>query len=174
MKQHRVFKAKKMNEYDLCCFYHMELSGNLPPFPATHEMLEDLLNAVWALRHPNFLMAFTRDSATAVCLLQELHHKYSLKHLPLEPKSDADCKTVKKLLFFPFCLYNGSNDISCMNHIVCGHHSTVSGCKKCLKEVFLSGQQLKMHLMVCAGFPKSDTPSSSDAEPAPQGTQESC
>ena len=178
MKQCRVFKAKKTNEYDLCYFYHMELSGDLPPFPsprepATREMLEELLRAAWAVGHPNLLMAFARDSATVVYLLQELHHKDSLKHLPLEPKSDADGKMVKKLSFCPFCLYNGSNDFLYMNHIVCGHYGVVYGNRKCLKEVFLLGQQLKMHLKVCAGFTQGNTPSSSDKEPAPQGAQES-
>ena len=163
MKQRGVFKAKKTNEYDLCHFYHVELSGDLPPFPsphkpATRKMLEELLRAAQALGHPNLLMAFARDSAMAVCLLQELHHKNSLKCLPLEPKSDADGKMVKKLSFCPFCLYNGSN---------------VYGCRKCLKEVFLSGQQLKMYLKVYTGFPKGDTPSSSHKVPAPQGAQES-
>ena len=119
----------------------MELFGGLPPFPspckpATCEMLEELLRAVWALGHPNLLMAFARDSAMAVCLLQELHHKDSLKHLPLELKSDADGKIVKKLSFCPFCLYNGSNDISYMNHIMGGHYGTAYGCRKCLKEVY--------------------------------------
>ena len=47
MKHHGVFKAKK-SEYDLCHFYHIESSGDLPTFPsphepATHEMLEDFL-----------------------------------------------------------------------------------------------------------------------------------
>ena len=120
----------------------MELSGNLPPFlspcePATCEMLEELLRAVQALGCPNLLMAFARDSATAVCLLQELHNKDSLKHLPLEPKPDADGKMVKKLSFCPFCLYNGSNDISYMNHIMGGHYGAAYGYGKCMKEVFL-------------------------------------
>ena len=106
-------------------------------------------------------------------LLQELHNKDSLKRLPLEPKSDADGKTVKKLSFCPFCLYNGSNDISYMNHIMSRHYGTVYGCGKCLKEVFLLGQQLKMHLKACVGFPKGGTPSLSDKEPMPQGAQES-
>ena len=177
MKQRGVFKAKKTNEYDLCRFYHMELSRNLPLFPspcepATHMMLEDLLRAARVLGCPNLLMAFTRYQATAVCLLQELHNKGSLKHLPLEPKSDADGKMVKKLSFCQFCLYNGSNDISYMNHIMGGHYSTAYGCGKCLKEVFLSGQQLKVHLRVCTGLPKGDTTSSSDKESMPQGTPE--
>ena len=178
MKQRGLLKAKKTKENDLCRLYHVELSRNLPPFPspcepATHVMLEELLRAMWALGHPNLLMAFTRDLATAVCLLQELHNKGSLKHLPLEPKSDADGKMVKTLSFCPFCLYNGSNDISHMNYIMGGHYSTAYGCGKCLKEVFLSGQQLTVHLRVCTGFPKGGTPSSSDKKPVPQGVQES-
>ena len=178
MKQCGVFKAKKTNKYDLCRFYCVELSGNLPPFPspckpATHIMLEDLLRAAHALGHPNLLMAFTRNSATAVCPLQELHNKGSLKCLPLEPKLDADGKMVKKLSFCPFCLYNGSNDISYMNHIMGRHYSAAYGCGKCLKEVFLLGQQLKVHLRVCADLPKGDTTSSSDKGPVPQGTPES-
>ena len=178
MKQGRVFKAKKTNEYDLCHFYRVELSGGLPPFPSPHEpatckMLEELLRAAHALGCPNLLMAFARDSAMLVCLLQELHHKDSLKHLPLEPKSDADGKAVKKLSICPLCLYNGSNDTLYINHILGRHYSTTHGCRKCLKEVFLLGQQLKTHLKVCAGFSKGDTPSSSDNEPAPQGAQES-
>ena len=113
MKQCGVFKAKKTNEYDLCRFYHVELSGNLPPFPspcelATRMMLEDLLRAVWALGLPYLLMAFTKDSDTVVCLLQELHNKGSLKHLPLEPKSDADEKTVKSCHFAHFAYTMGA------------------------------------------------------------------
>ena len=60
-----------------------------------------------------------------------------------------------------------------MNHIVDGHYSTAYGCRKCLKEVFLLGQQLKVHLRVCTDLPKGNTTSSSDKEPAPQGAQES-
>ena len=114
-----------------------------------------------------------QDSATAVCLLQELYSKDSLRHLPMEPKSDVVRKATKKLSFCPFCLYHGSNDMSYMNHIVCGHYYANYGCGKCLKEVFTMGQQLKNHLKICTGFPKTGTPSSSEKEPMPQGSQES-
>ena len=48
MKHCGDFKAKKSNDYNLCHFYHIELSGDLPTFPsphepATREMLEDFL-----------------------------------------------------------------------------------------------------------------------------------
>ena len=75
MKHHGVFKAKKTNEYDLCHFYHIELSGDLPTFssphePVTHEMLEDFLLKAQALGCPNLVVAFVGDSSMAVCLLQ--------------------------------------------------------------------------------------------------------
>ena len=45
MKLCGIFKDKKSNDYDLCHFYCVELSGDLPTFPspcepATHEMLK--------------------------------------------------------------------------------------------------------------------------------------
>ena len=104
MKHHGVFKAKKSNEYGLCCFYCVELSGDLPTFPSPHEpatrkMLEDFLLKAQALGHPNLVVAFVHDSAMAVCLLQELHSKDSLRHLPMELKPDAGGKALKKLSF---------------------------------------------------------------------------
>ena len=126
MKHRRVFKAKKSNEYNLCHFYHVELSGDLPTFPsphepATHKMLEEYLLKTQALGHPNLIVAFAWDSATAVCLLQELHSKDSLRCLPMELKSDVCGKATKKLSFCLFCLYHSSNNLSYMNHIMCGH-----------------------------------------------------
>ena len=176
MKHCGDFKAKKSNEYDLCHFYHIELSGDLPTFPsphqpATHKMLENFL--LKALGHPNLIVAFVQDSAMAVCLLQELHSKDSLRHLPMEPKPDTGGKATKKLSFCLFCLYNSTNDLSYMNHIVCRHYNANYGCGQCLKEVFTMGQQLKNHLKICVGFPKASTPSSSEKEPMPQGSQES-
>ena len=114
-----------------------------------------------------------RDSATAVCLLQELHSKDSLRCLPMELKPDAGREAIKKLSFCPFCLYNSSNNLLYMDHIVCGHYNANYSCGQCLKEVFTMSQQLKNHLKICTGFPKAGTPSSSEKEPMPQGSQES-
>ena len=166
MKHHGVFKDK----YDLCHFYHIELSRDLPTFPSTHEpatpeMLKDFLLKAQALGCPNLIVAFAQDLAMAVCLLQVLHSKDSLRHLPMEPKPDVGGKAIKKLSFCPFCLYNSSNDLSYMNHIMCGHYNANYGCGQSLKEVFTMAQQLKNHLKICAGFPKAGTPSSSDKEP---------
>ena len=178
MKHCGVFMAKKSNECDFCHFYCIELSRDLPTFPSpckptTCKMLEDFLLKAWAPGCPNLVIAFVQDSATVVCLLQELHSKDSLRCLPMEPKSNADGKITKKLSFCPFSLYHGSNDQLYMNHIMCGHYHANYSCGKCLKKVFTMGQQLKSHLKICTGFPKADTPSSSEKEPMSQGAQES-
>ena len=124
MKHRGVFKAKKTNKYDLSHFYHVELFGDLQTFPsphepATHEMLEDFLLKAQALWHLNPVVAFAQDLVMAVCLLQELHSKDSLRHLPMEPTPDAGRTTVKKLSFCLLCLYSGSNNLLYMNHIMC-------------------------------------------------------
>ena len=36
MTSHGIFKPKKTNEYDLCHFYQVGLSGDLPEFPSPH------------------------------------------------------------------------------------------------------------------------------------------
>ena len=89
------------------------------------------------------------------------------------PAPGTKVRCSSKLSFCLFCLYNGSNDISYISYIMGRHQSTAYGCRKCLKEVFLSGQQLQVHLRLCMGLPKGDTTSSSDKEPVPQGVQES-
>ena len=99
-----------------------------------------------------------------------------MKPLALESKpgkQDVDLKPIKKLSFCPFCLYHGSNDISYMNHIIGTHYNVAYSCGKCLKEMFLLGQQLKTHIKVCTGFLKDNTTSSSDCEPPLPGTQDS-
>ena len=119
-------------------------------------MLEDFLLKAQALGHPNLIVAFAWDSAMAVCLLQELHSKGSLRCLPMELKPDTGGKAAKKLSFCSLCLYNGSNDLLYMNHIMCGHYHANYSCGQCLKEVFTTGKQLKNLLKICVGFPKTD------------------
>ena len=193
MKHHRVFKSKKTNEYDLCCFYQVGLSGDLPNFPspdkpATCKLLSKFLLKARALGHPNLVVTFAWDSTTAICLLQELHIKDSLRCLLMEPKADAGRKAIKKLSFCPLCMYSGSNDISYMNLIMCRHYHANYGCGQYLNEVFTTRQQLKGHLKVCVGLPKeaedctfaspekehmSKDPSPDSWPPPPQSSQES-
>ena len=171
-KHHGFFKAKKINEYNLCHFYQVELSRDLPKFPsphepASHKMLRDFLLKAKALGHLDLVVAFAQDTAMAVCLLQGLHSKDSLRHLPMEPETDAGRKAIKKLPFCQLCMYLGSNDMSYMNHIMCRHYNANYGCGQCLKEVFTMEQQLKGHMKICVGLPKeakAGTPCSPEKE----------
>ena len=123
MKHCGVFKSKKTNKYDLCHFYLRGPSKlSLSHKPATCELLSKFLLKARVLGHPNLVVAFTWDSATAICLLQELHIKDSLRCLPMEPKTDAGRKAIKKLSFFLLCKYSNSSNISYMNHIMCGQY----------------------------------------------------
>ena len=89
-----VSKPKKTSEYDLCRFYQVGLSGDLPEFPspctpATHEQMSSLLLKARALGWPNLIMAHSQDTVTAIFLLQEVHVKDSLHCLPMETKAEA-------------------------------------------------------------------------------------
>ena len=147
MVSHGVFEPKKTSEYDLCHFYHVGLSGDLPEFPSPHEpttceQTSSLLLKTRELGWLNLIMAHSQDAVTAVCLLQELHIKDSLCCLPMETKVEAGSQPIWKLSFCPFCQYSGSNDPFYMNHIVCGHYNAYYGWGKCLNEVYITGQLL--------------------------------
>ena len=164
MKHCGVFDAKKTKEYDLCWFYQVGLSGDLPGFPSphepdTHEWMVKFLCKARALGQPNLVVIHSQDSMTAICLLQELHEKDSLRHLPMELKTDARGKAIKKLSFCLFCMYLGCNDPLYLNHIICGHYNTNYGCGKCLNKVFTMGQPLRAYIKTCKGLPKEATDS---------------
>ena len=162
MKHCRVLDPKKTNEYDLCQFYQVGLFGDLLDFsspnePATQKWVSKFLLMARSLGQPNLIVAHLLDSVMAVCLLQELYVKDSFQHLLMEPKADAAGKAIKKLSFYPFCMYSGSNDPSYMNHIICSNYNANYGCWKCLKEVFTTRQLLKNHMKVCKSLPKEAT-----------------
>ena len=158
MASRGIFEPKKTSEYDLCRFYQVGLSGDLPEFPSpqeptTHEQVSSLLLKSRVLGQPNLIVVHSQD-AVAVCLLQELHIKDSLHHLPMETKAEVGSKPIQKLSFCPFCQSSGSNDPSYMNHIVCRHYNANYGCGKCLNEVYITGQPLSKHMKTCKGLPK--------------------
>ena len=176
MHHHGVFKPCK-KKMSMTCVSSTRLTclGTFQSFlflrNQLHVMLQDFLLKGRELGCPNLVVAFTKDSPTAMCLLQELHSKDSLRHLPMESKPDMGGKAIWKVSFYPFCLYCGSNDMSYMNHIVCGYYGTNYGCGQCLKEVYTTGQQLKAHMKTCACFPKGAQSGSSslpEEEQAPK------
>ena len=154
----------------------MGLSGDLPEFPspntpATHEQVNSFLLKARALGWPNLIMVHSQDTVTAVCLLQEIHVKDSLHHLPMENKVEAGGKPIQKLSFCPFCQYSGSNNPSYMNHIICRHYNANYGCGKCLDEVYITGQLLCKHMKTCEDLPKeaADKATTEDTDGATSG-----
>ena len=62
-----------------------------------------------------------------------------------------------KLSFCPFCTYVGGNDLSYLNHII-AHYNANYGCRKCMKQAFVSSSTLHNHKKVCIGLvPKKST-----------------
>ena len=174
MKHHGVFKAEKYNEYDLCHFYHIELSGDLPTFPsppepATREMLEDFLLKAQALGHPNLVVAFVGDSAMAVCLLQELHSKDSGHG----DKARCGREGYKEAVILPTLSVQWQQQPVVHEP----HHVQTLQCQLPLwavpKRGVHHGSAAEKPSEDLHGFPKAGTPSSSEKEPMPQGSQES-
>ena len=67
-----------------------------------------------------------------------------------------------KLSFCPFCTYvgegGGGNDLLYLNHIIIAHYNDSYGCRKCLKQAFVSSSVLHNHKKVCIGLvPKKST-----------------
>ena len=155
MESHEVFKSLKTSEYDLCHFYKVELSGDFPEFPThcepvTNDHMHGFLEKAWEFSQPNLLVAHSQD--TVFCLLCKLHNNASLRCLKMGTDTEAGGKIKRKLSFCPFCQYSGSNDPSYLNHIICMHYNASYGCRKCLKEVFPTGQQLTVHIKCCKGL----------------------
>ena len=85
----------------------------------------------------------------------------------METDAEVGGKTKRKLLFCPFFQYSGSNNPSYLNHIICMHYNASYGCRKCLKEVFPTGQWLTLHIKCCKGLKTEaaeDKPATSHAK----------
>ena len=145
---------KQMSRYDLCHFYQVGGSGDLPLFPSPHrlaiqEKLSDFPHKARAEGQSQLIVMHASNSVTAVSLLSNLHNKTSLHHLLLEGKGKTGGK---HLSFCPFCLYMGSNDKTYMNHISGGHYDAAYSCRKFLDKVTMSGQQMSSHFKHCKGL----------------------
>ena len=165
MVECRVFDGIWSELYDLCHFYILRMTGNLPEFPAPWEpvtcsQVRDLLKLAQSIGHPYMILAHSADSVTAMSMLWELHTATYLRCLQV----DLQDKSVK-LLFCPFCAYAGGNDLSYLNHIIIVHYNASYGCGKCLKQAFVLSSALHNHKKVCLGFTKKPA-AGSDSKPS--------
>ena len=161
----KVFDCIQLDLYDLCCFYALGTTGDPPDFPSPQEpvmcsQVRDLLKSARSIGHPYMILAHSTDSMTAMSVLRELHTTTCLRHLQV----DLHDKSVK-MSFCPFCMYTGANDLSYLNHIIIAHYNASYGCRKCLKQAFMSSSALHNHKKVCLGFDKKTPMTGSDGKP---------
>ena len=60
----------------------------------------------------------------------------------------------------------GGNDLSYLNHIIIAHYNASYGCRKCLKQAFMSSSALHNHKKVCLGFITKKPAIGSDSKPS--------
>ena len=60
----------------------------------------------------------------------------------------------------------GGNDLSYLKHIIIAHYNASYGCKKCLKQAFVSSSTLHNHKKVCIGFITKKSTTGSDGKPS--------
>ena len=144
----KVFNCIRSDLYDLCCFYALGMTGDSLDFPlpwetVTHSQVKDLLKSARSIGCPYMILAHSTDSMTTMSMLQELHITTCLRCLQV----DLHGKSVK-MFFCPFCAYTGANNFSYLNHIIIRHYNASCGCRKCLKQAFVSSSALHNHKKV--------------------------
>ena len=191
MKHLRVFKSKKTNEYDLCCFYKVGLLGDLLNFPLSLRVCH--LQAVKQIPAEDQGARASQSSGGIPVGFCHSHLSSARTAHQRQPQTPGDgaqggCwqEGYQEAVLLPALYVFSSNDISYMNHIMCGHYHANYGCGQCLNKVFTTGQQLKAHQTVCMGLPKeaedhtpaspekectSKDPSPSSRLPPPQSSQ---
>ena len=95
------------------------------------------------------ILVHSTDSMTTVSMLRELHTAACLRCLQV----DLHDKSIE-MSFCSFCAHVGTNDLSYLNHIIIVHYNASYGCRKCLKQAFVSSSALHNHKKVCLRFEK--------------------
>ena len=139
-----------------------------PDFPSPQEpvscgQVKDLLKSAKLIGHPYLILVHSTDSVTSMSMLWELHTASCLRCLQV----DLHGKSIK-MSFYPFCVYTGANNLSYLNHIIIAHYNASYGCRKCLKQAFVSSSALHNHKKVCLRFDKKPT-RGSDSKPSSGG-----
>ena len=163
----KVFDCIWLDLYDLCHFYALGMTGNPPDFPSPwelvmHSQVRDLLKLARSIGCPYMILAHSTDSVTTVSMLWELHTATCLRCLQV----DLCDKSIK--MSCPFCVYAGMNDLSYLNHIIIAHYNASYGCRKCLKQAFVSSSALHNHKKVCLRFNKKSV-AGSNRKPSSSG-----
>ena len=89
MGERQVFDGIWSDIYDLCQFYVLGMTGDLPEFPAPREpvtrgQIRDLLKSAHAIGWPYMILAHIADSVTAISMLRGLHTAACLRCLQVD------------------------------------------------------------------------------------------
>ena len=157
MEEHGVFQplASTTNPLGLCHFYHADSNVTAPKTPkppATVEHVKKLLLLASTQRRSYVIVVFQGGTVTPLGLLQELHTRSALVHIPICLHGGTKDGHRPRVSCCPFCAYTVQNDPAYLNHIICAHYDTSFGCGACLSAVTSSGQQMKNHIKECSGL----------------------
>ena len=171
MEEHGVFQplASTTNTFGLCRFYHADPNTPMPTgpeSPATAEHVKRLLLLASTKPQRFVIMVFRGGTVTPLGLLQELHTRSALVHIPIYLTGEAKDGHGACVSCCPFCAYNVQNDPAYLNHIICTHYNASFACGACLSAITSSGQQMKAHIKECTGLAPLPT---SSQESAPGG-----
>ena len=105
MGEYRVFNGIWLDLYDLCHFYALGTTGDLPEFPmprepATRGHVRDLLKSAHSIGQSYLILVHSTDSVMAISMLWELNTDTCLWCLQVDL-----CDKSVKLSFCPFCTY---------------------------------------------------------------------
>ena len=160
MGECQVFDSIRSDVYDLCQFYILGMTGDPPEFPtplepATRRQIRDLLKLAHAIGLPYMILVHSADSVTAISMLRELHTATCLRCLQVHLRG----KSVK-LSSCPFYAYagGGENNLSYLNHIIIAHYNASYGCRKCLKQAFVSSSPCTTTRKCASGLPPGSLP----------------
>ena len=89
MGECQVFDGIRSDIYDLCWFYILGMTGDLPEFPCTSGtstwgQIRDLLKLAHAIGQPYMILVHSADSVTAISMLRELHTAACLQCLQVD------------------------------------------------------------------------------------------
>ena len=144
MGECQVFDGIWSNIYNLCRFYTLGMTGDLPEFPTPREpvsrgQIRDLLKSARSIGQPYLILAHSADSVTAVSMLRELHTAACLQCLQVDLRD----KSVK-LSFCPFCAYMGGGGGEQPVIPQSYHHSSLQ-CQLWVREVSEAGLCIILH-----------------------------
>ena len=158
--------ASTTNPLGLCRFYSADPNVSMPKGPkppATVEHVKKLLFLASTKRRPYILVVFQGGTVTLLGLLQELHTRSALVHIPIYLPGEAKDGHSPCVSCCPFCTYTIQNDPAYLNHIVCAHYDANFACGACLSAITSSGQQMKNHIKECSGLAPPPTASQESA-----------